>query len=80
MPEGLMIHDLRDTAASLAARSGAPLLAVSRMLGHRDASITATTYASLFDEDLEHLADRWEAATPDEVKYSGSEALPVDRR
>ncbi|MEE8375360.1 MAG: tyrosine-type recombinase/integrase [Acidimicrobiia bacterium] len=70
MPEGLMIHDLRDTAASLATRSGAPLLAVSRMLGHRDASITATTYASLFDEDLELLADRWDAATPREVKGS----------
>ena len=54
----LTIHDLRHTAASLAIRSGAPVLAVQRMLGHTSAAMTLDTYADLFDEDLDDLAAR----------------------
>jgi integrase len=57
-PEGLMIHDLRDTAASLAISAGASIKAIQRMLGHASASMTLDTYGSLFEEDLEALADR----------------------
>jgi integrase len=60
MPDGLLIHDLRDTAASLAISSGASIKAVQRMLGHASAAMTLDTYGSLFDEDLEELADRME--------------------
>lgn len=60
MPEGLLIHDLRDTAASLAISAGASIKAVQRMLGHASAAMTLDTYGSLFDEDLEDLADRME--------------------
>lgn len=41
-------HDLRHTCASLAVSSGANVLAVSRMLGHKDASVTLRIYADLF--------------------------------
>jgi integrase len=58
MPEGLLVHDLRDTAASLAISAGASIKAVQRMLGHASAKMTLDTYGSLFDEDLEDLADR----------------------
>jgi integrase len=58
MPGGLLIHDLRDTAASLAISAGASIKAVQRMLGHASAAMTLDTYGSLFDEDLEDLADR----------------------
>ncbi|HUF14652.1 MAG TPA: tyrosine-type recombinase/integrase [Acidimicrobiia bacterium] len=58
VPEGLLIHDLRDTAASLAISAGASIKAVQRMLGHASAAMTLDTYGSLFDEDLEDLADR----------------------
>jgi integrase len=58
MPAGLLIHDLRDTAASLAISAGASIKAVQRMLGHASAAMTLDTYGSLFDEDLETLADR----------------------
>jgi integrase len=54
----LMIHDLRDTAASLAISTGASIKAVQRMLGHASAAMTLDTYGSLFEEDLEALADR----------------------
>lgn len=58
MPTGLLVHDLRDTAASLAISAGASIKAVQRMLGHASAKMTLDTYGSLFEEDLEDLADR----------------------
>jgi integrase len=54
----LVPHDLRDTAASLAISSGASIMAVQRMLGHASAKMTLDVYGSLFEEDLEALADR----------------------
>jgi integrase len=57
---GLVPHDLRDTAASLAISSGASIKAVQRMLGHASAKMTLDVYGSLFEEDLEALADRIE--------------------
>jgi integrase len=56
----LVPHDLRDTAASLAISSGGSIKAVQRMLGHASAKMTLDVYGSLFEEDLEALADRIE--------------------
>lgn len=56
----LVIHDLRDTAASLAISAGASIKAVQRMLGHASAAMTLDVYGGLFTEDLEDLADRLE--------------------
>ncbi len=49
-------HDLRHTAASLAVSAGANVLALARMLGHRDPSVTLRVYADLFDTDLDAVA------------------------
>ncbi|MGO9182220.1 hypothetical protein [Mycobacterium sp.] len=49
--------DLRHTAASLAVSAGGNVLALARMLGHEDPSLTLWTYADLFDSDLDALAD-----------------------
>lgn len=49
-------HDLRHTAASLAVREGASVVAVQRMLGHADAKMTLNTYADLFTSDLTSVA------------------------
>ena len=68
VPNDLMVHDLRDTAASLAIASGASVKAVQRMLGHKSAAMTLDVYGGLWDEDLETLADRMEAAIPEAVK------------
>jgi integrase len=54
----LDMHDLRHTAASWAIASGATPKSVQRMLGHRNAKITLETYAGLFDQDLDAVADR----------------------
>jgi integrase len=60
--EHMRPHDLRHTAASLAVQSGANVLAVARMLGHRDPSITLRVYADLFDSDLDDVAARLHSA------------------
>jgi len=62
-------NDLRHTAASLAVSGGGNVLALARMLGHEDPSLTLRTYADLFDSDLDALADvldrdRAKALTP----------------
>jgi integrase len=55
-------HDLRHTAASLAVSARANVKAVQRMLGHAKASMTLDTGDDLFDEDLDEVADRLNAA------------------
>ncbi len=50
-------HALRHTAASLAISAGANVLVVQRMLGHASAAMTLDTYADLFDDDLNGVAD-----------------------
>lgn len=42
---------------SLAISAGANVKAVQRMLGHASASMTLDTYADLFDDDLDGVAD-----------------------
>lgn len=56
------VHDLRHTAASLAIASGANVKDVQRMLGHASAAMTLDTYAGLFDDGLDDVADRLDAA------------------
>ena len=50
-------HDLRHTAASIAISAGANVKAVQRMLGHASAAMTLDTYADLFDDDLDYVAE-----------------------
>jgi integrase len=56
------VHDLRHTAASLAISSGANVKAVQRMLGHASAAMTLDTYADLFDDDLDSVANALDEA------------------
>ncbi|WP_440711157.1 tyrosine-type recombinase/integrase [Herbiconiux sp. YIM B11900] len=53
----ITIHDLRHTAASLAVSAGANVKAVQRMLGHASAAMTLDTYADLFEDDLDAVAE-----------------------
>lgn len=56
--EGLRIHDLRHTAASLAIASGADVKEVQRMLGHKSAAMTVDLYGHLWDKGLDDVATR----------------------
>lgn len=58
----LTLHDLRHTAASLAISGGATVKAVQRMLGHESPVLTLSTYAGLFEDDLDTLGDAMSAA------------------
>lgn len=60
--KGLTPHELRHTAASLAVRAGASVLALQRMLGHDKPSTTLDVYSDLFDEDLDAVADKLDEA------------------
>ena len=40
------------------------MLALQRMLGHNSAKLTLDTYADLFDDDLDRVAEALEAARP----------------
>ena len=59
---GLLVHDLRHTAASLAIASGANVKAVQSMLGHASAAMTLDVYAGLFTDDMDAVAELLDAA------------------
>ncbi|TFC20045.1 site-specific integrase [Cryobacterium algoritolerans] len=60
-------HDLRHTAASLAISAGANPKAVQRMLGHASAAMTLDTYADLFEDDLDAVSERMDAARAESI-------------
>ncbi|WP_164478473.1 hypothetical protein [Mycolicibacterium stellerae] len=62
----------------LAVSSGANVLAVSRMLGHKDPSVTLKIYADLFDSDLHAVAANLDAKNL--VAVQTVSKAPVDRR
>ncbi len=59
---GLVPHELRHTAASLAIAAGAHVKAVQILLGHASAAMTLDRYSHLFDDALESVADRLDEA------------------
>lgn len=69
-PASLTLHDLRHTAASLAISAGGNVKAVQRMLGHALAAMTLDTYADLFDDDLDAVADALELARRDQTNVT----------
>lgn len=62
LPPGFHPHELRHTAASLAISAGANVEAVQQMLGHKSASLNLDTYADLFPDDLDAVANFLESA------------------
>lgn len=60
--EGVRLHDLRHTCASLAIKSGANIKVVQKLLGHKSAVLTLDRYGHLFPDDLDAVADAFDAA------------------
>jgi integrase len=58
MPEGLRIHDMRHTAASLLVSAGANVKVCSNTSDTRQRPRPLDRYAHLFTEDLEAVAER----------------------
>ena len=59
--EGLRLHDLRHTAASLLISEGAHPRAVMEHLGHSSIRVSMDVYGHLFPSDMEDLAARLDA-------------------
>jgi integrase len=55
------IHTLRHSAAARIVAAGGSAKTLQVILGHRSAGFSLTTYAHLFDADLDDLAERLEA-------------------
>jgi integrase len=68
-------YDLRHTAASLAISAGANVKAVQTMLGHAKASMTLDTYAGLFGDDLDAVAERMDAGFSEDSNGSHPAAV-----
>jgi integrase len=55
--EGVRVHDLRHTTASIAVQGGASLKLVGGLLGHKS-PLTANRYSHLSDDPAAALAER----------------------
>lgn len=55
---GMVPHELRHAAASLAIASGADAKVVQRMLGHASGALTLDTYSHLWDQGLDDVSAR----------------------
>ncbi|HEV7211922.1 MAG TPA: tyrosine-type recombinase/integrase, partial [Blastococcus sp.] len=75
---GLVPHELRHTAASLAIAAGANVKGVQSMLGHASAAMTLDRYGHLFGDELDAVADRMDAARADWMRTEG-DAAPIRR-
>lgn len=60
LPDGVRMHDLRHTCASLLIAEGATVKAVQAQLGHKSAMITLDLYGHRFPDELDRLAERLE--------------------
>ena len=61
----LRVHDLRHTYASLSRRAGADLRLLQKAIGHASITVTAHTYADLFDDELDNIAAALDSLSDD---------------
>ena len=59
------MHDLRHTYASLSRRAGADLRLLQKAMGHASITVTAHTYADLFDDELDNIAAALDSLSDD---------------
>ena len=65
----IRVHDIRHSHASLLINMGTDALLVQQRLGHEKVSTTLGTYAHLYPDRPNNVADRLEAlASPEEKK------------
>ncbi len=71
---GLVPHELRHTAASLAIASGASVKAVQSMFGHAWAAMTLDRYGHLYEDELDAIADHMDKAATSHANSCGLRA------
>ncbi len=65
----LRVHDLRHTYASLARRAGADVRLLQKTMGHASITVTAHTYADLYDDELDDMAPALDARDDRQVDH-----------
>jgi integrase len=76
---GLVPHELRHTAASLAITAGASIKGVQEMLGHASATLTLDRYGHLFGDELDAVAERLELHRADFLRTRRTSGVLVRR-
>ena len=76
---GLVPHELRHTAASLAIAAGASIKGVQEMLGHASATLTLDRYGHLFGDELDAVAERLELHRADFLRTRAPLTAPNQR-
>ena len=76
---GFHPHELRHTAASLAIASGADIMVVQQMLGHKSATMTLDQYGHLFGDRLDAVDAARASALADGYPI-GTRAEVIDLR
>jgi integrase len=66
--DGVTPHTLRHAAGSLALASGASVVTVQKLLGHRNATTTMNVYSHMMPDDFDNLAAKMDAAERAAVK------------
>jgi len=76
--DGVRIHDLQHTYASVLASAGLSLRVIGALLGHAQPGTTAR-YAHLFDNPLRAATGRVGAIVAGTNKLGGAEVVPMSR-
>jgi integrase len=80
--DGLTPHELRHTCASLAIAAGANIKVLQTLMGHKTATLTLDRYGHLFPDDLDRIADAFDAAAENTADWlrtgQGLRAVPSD--
>jgi integrase len=66
--DGIRLHDLRHTCASLSIRAGANVKVLQKLLGHKTATQTLDRYGHLFPDDLDAVAEALDRDAADDLR------------
>ena len=77
--DGLRLHDLRHSHASVAAGEGLSLLLIGKLLGHKR-STTTERYAHLADDPVRDAADQAQGRVAERLAKPPAEVASLKRR
>ena len=66
--DGVGLHDLRHTCASLSIQAGANIKVLQRLMGHKTATLTLDRYGHLFPDDLDAVAVALDESAADALR------------
>ncbi len=70
--DGVGLHDLRHSCASLSIQAGANIKVLQRLMGHKTATLTLDRYGHLFPDDLDAVADALDESAADALRTAST--------